>query len=153
MIVGESQQYFYWTYSCLALGLSLVASVLPAYLVSRRELHEEAAQLLLPKPPVKGSKILLERITFIWSRLSFTQKVTARNIFRYKQRMLMTIFGGCRFSSPSLCRTLVFNPLWLEWQTGSLRTYNNTRWFSLYNSSASNSDKAKHRRKIDRVMT
>ena len=93
MIVGESQQYFYWTYSCLALGLSLVASVLPAYLVSRRELHEEAAQLLLPKPPVKGSKILLERVTFIWSRLSFTQKVTARNIFRYKQRMLMTIFG------------------------------------------------------------
>lgn len=93
MIVGESQQHFYWTYSCLALGLSLVASVLPAYLVSRKELHEEAAQLLLPKPPVKGSKILLERITFIWSRLSFTQKVTARNIFRYKQRMLMTIFG------------------------------------------------------------
>lgn len=93
MIVGESQQYFYWTYSCLALGLSLIASVLPAYLVSRRELHEEAAQLLLPKPPVKGSKIFLERITFIWSRLSFTQKVTARNIFRYKQRMLMTIFG------------------------------------------------------------
>lgn len=93
MIVGESQQHFYWTYSCLALGLSLIASVLPAYLVSRRELHEEAAQLLLPKPPVKGSKILLERITFIWSRLSFTQKVTARNIFRYKQRMLMTIFG------------------------------------------------------------
>ena len=93
MIVGESQQHFYWTYSCLALGLSLIASVLPAYLVSRRELHEEAAQLLLPKPPVKGSKILLERITFIWSHLSFTQKVTARNIFRYKQRMLMTIFG------------------------------------------------------------
>lgn len=93
MIVGESQQYFYWTYSCLAIGLSLLASVLPAYLVSRRELHEEAAKLLLPKPPVKGSKILLERITFIWSRLSFTQKVTARNIFRYKLRMLMTIFG------------------------------------------------------------
>ena len=93
MIVGENQQYFYWTYSCLALGVSLVASVLPAYLVSRRELHEETAQLLLPKPPVKGSKILLERITFIWSHLSFTQKVTARNIFRYKQRMLMTIFG------------------------------------------------------------
>ena len=93
MIVGESQQHFYWTYSCLALGLSLVASVLPAYLVSRRELHDEAAQLLLPKPPAKGSKIILERITFIWSHLSFTQKVTARNIFRYKQRMLMTVFG------------------------------------------------------------
>ncbi|MGX7073501.1 FtsX-like permease family protein [Falseniella ignava] len=93
MVVGETQIHFYWSYSLLALGLSWIASVLPAYLVARRELHDEAAQLLLPKPPVKGSKILLERIGFIWSRLSFTHKVTARNIFRYKQRMLMTIFG------------------------------------------------------------
>lgn len=93
MVVGKSQEYFYWSYSLLTLTLSWVSSVLPAYLVARRELHDEAAQLLLPKPPVKGSKILLERLSFIWSRLSFTHKVTARNIFRYKQRMLMTIFG------------------------------------------------------------
>ena len=93
MVVGETQIQFYWTYSLLALVLSWLASVLPAYLVARRELHDEAAQLLLPKPPVKGAKILLERISFIWRRLSFTHKVTARNIFRYKQRMLMTIFG------------------------------------------------------------
>ena len=93
MVVGKSQEYFYWSYSLLALALSWVSSVLPAYLVVRRELHEEVAQLLLPKPPVEGSKILLERLSFIWSRLSFTHKVTARNIFRYKQRMLMTIFG------------------------------------------------------------
>lgn len=93
MVVGETQIQFYWIYSLLALVLSWVASVLPAYLVARRELHDEAAQLLLPKPPVKGAKILLERIGFIWRRLSFTHKVTARNIFRYKQRMLMTIFG------------------------------------------------------------
>ena len=93
MVVGKSQEYFYWSYSLLALALSWVSSVLPAYLVARRELHDEAAQLLLPKPPVKGSKILLERLSFIWSHLSFTHKVTARNIFRYKQRMLMTIFG------------------------------------------------------------
>lgn len=93
MVVGKSQEFFYWSYSLLALALSWVSSVLPAYLVARRELHDEAAQLLLPKPPVKGSKILMERLSFIWSRLSFTHKVTARNIFRYKQRMLMTIFG------------------------------------------------------------
>ena len=93
MVVGETQIQFYWTYSLLALALSWLASVLPAYLVARRELHDEAAQLLLPKPPVKGAKILLERIGFIWRCLSFTHKVTARNIFRYKQRMLMTIFG------------------------------------------------------------
>ncbi len=89
----KARSIFYWSYSLFALTLSWVSSVLPAYLVARRELHDEAAQLLLPKPPVKGSKILLERLSFIWSRLSFTHKVTARNIFRYKQRMLMTIFG------------------------------------------------------------
>ena len=93
MVISSNHAYFYVSYSLLALGLSLLSSVLPAYLVARRELTEEAAHLLLPKPPVKGSKIFLERLTLIWRRLSFTQKVTARNIFRYKQRMLMTIFG------------------------------------------------------------
>ncbi|REC24212.1 ABC transporter permease, partial [Enterococcus pseudoavium] len=58
-----------------------------------KELKEKPAQLLLPKPPAAGSKILLERIPFIWNKMSFTHKVTARNIFRYKKRMLMTIFG------------------------------------------------------------
>ena len=93
MVVGQSRLYFYPFYSLLALGLAFLSSVLPAYLVARRELTEEAAHLLLPKPPVKGSTILLERFPFIWKRLSFTHKVTARNIFRYKLRMLMTIFG------------------------------------------------------------
>ena len=93
MVVGKSKTYFYWNYSLLALGLSFISSVLPAYLVARKELKEEASVLLLPKPPVSGSKILLENLRFIWKRLSFTQKVTARNIFRYKQRMVMTIFG------------------------------------------------------------
>ena len=93
MVLSAPHSYFYISYSILALGLSLLSSVLPAYLVARRELTEEAAHLLLPKPPVKGSKIFLERLTLIWRRLSFTQKVTARNIFRYKQRMFMTIFG------------------------------------------------------------
>ena len=93
MVVGPTPIHFYCSYSLLALILTCLASVLPAYLVASRELHDEAAHLLLPKPPVKGSKILLEKVKFIWSRMSFTHKVTARNIFRYKQRMLMTIFG------------------------------------------------------------
>ena len=147
MIVGENQQYFYWTYSCLALGVSLVASVLPAYLVSRRELHEEAAQLLLPKPPVKGSKILLERITFIWSRLSFTQKVTARNIFRYKQRMLMTIFGVAGSVA------LLFAGLGIQSSVVGVagRQFNDLQQYQMIlsvNSSASNSDKAKLEEKL-----
>ena len=66
---------------------------MPAWLVAAKELKENPAQLLLPKPPAAGSKILLERLPFIWNKMSFTHKVTARNIFRYKKRMLMTIFG------------------------------------------------------------
>ena len=93
MVIGESREYFYRDITLIALGLSFVASVLPAYWVARKELKEEANLLLLPKPPVSGSKIFLERIHFIWKRLNFTHKVTARNLFRYKQRMLMTIFG------------------------------------------------------------
>ena len=77
----------------LSILFSIVCSVLPAVYISIKELRETAAQLLLPKPPTKGSKIFMERITPLWSRMTFTQKVTARNIFRYKQRMFMTIFG------------------------------------------------------------
>ncbi|MBM7643353.1 FtsX-like permease family protein [Streptococcus loxodontisalivarius] len=92
-VIGSSNLYFYPFWNGLALVLSLLSAVLPAYLVACRELRDKPAQLLQAKPPVSGSKILLERLTFIWKRLSFTHKVTARNIFRYKQRMLMTIFG------------------------------------------------------------
>lgn len=93
MVIGESREYFYRDITLIALGLSFIASVLPAYWVARKELKEEANLLLLPKPPVSGSKIFLERIHFIWKRMNFTHKVTARNLFRYKQRMMMTIFG------------------------------------------------------------
>lgn len=91
--LGSTTYYFYWSYTLIAIVFALVSAVLPAFIIARRELSEKPSQLLLPKPPVKGSKIFLERIGFIWRRLSFTHKVTARNIFRYKQRMLMTIFG------------------------------------------------------------
>lgn len=84
---------FYWEISLIALVCSVLCGVVPALYIAHKELKEKPSQLLLPKAPTKGSKILLERIDFIWHRLSFTQKVTARNIFRYKQRMLMTIFG------------------------------------------------------------
>ncbi|WP_044774247.1 ABC transporter permease [Streptococcus suis] len=92
-VIGPAKLHFYPLWTGLALLLSLASSVLPAYLMARRELTEKPAQLLLPKPPVTGSSIWLEKWPAIWSRLSFTHKVTARNIFRYKLRMLMTIFG------------------------------------------------------------
>lgn len=79
--------------SVVAVVLGLVSAVLPAWLAVRGELRDKPSELLLPKPPARGSKILLERIPFIWNRLSFTHKVTARNLFRYKKRMFMTVFG------------------------------------------------------------
>ena len=86
---------YYFSFKILGLSVlfAIICSVLPAVYISVKELRETAAQLLLPKPPTKGSKIFMERITPLWSRMTFTQKVTARNIFRYKQRMFMTIFG------------------------------------------------------------
>lgn len=92
-VIGSSNLYFYPFWIFIAFALAIVSAVLPAYLVANKELTENPAKLLLSKPPVSGSKILLERVSFIWRRLNFTQKVTARNIFRYKQRMLMTVFG------------------------------------------------------------
>ncbi len=62
-----------------------------------KELKEKPASLMLPRAPKPGKRIFLEKIGFIWKRFKFTQKVTARNIFRYKKKFLMTIIGvaGC----------------------------------------------------------
>ena len=92
-VLPSIQLNFHPLIAVIAILCSLICSVVPPLWIARRELHEQASALLLPKAPVAGAKILLERIPFIWNRLSFTHKVTARNIFRYKQRMLMTIFG------------------------------------------------------------
>ena len=92
-VLPSIQLNFHPLIAVIAIFCSLICSVVPPLWIARRELHEQASALLLPKAPVAGSKIFLERIPFIWNRLSFTHKVTARNIFRYKQRMLMTIFG------------------------------------------------------------
>lgn len=92
-VLPSIQLNFHPLIAVIAIICSLICSVVPPLWIARRELHEQASALLLPKAPVAGSKILLERIPFIWNRLSFTHKVTARNIFRYKQRMFMTIFG------------------------------------------------------------
>jgi putative ABC transport system permease protein len=80
----------------LAMQSSLIAilfTTLAAALATLEELREEPASLMRPKPPKAGKTVLLEKVTFIWKRLSFTNKVTARNIFRYKQRFFMTVIG------------------------------------------------------------
>ncbi|MCL2860611.1 MAG: ABC transporter permease [Oscillospiraceae bacterium] len=62
-----------------------------------KDLIETPAHLMRPKTPPEGKKIFLEKISFVWKRFNFNQKITYRNIFRYKKRLLMTIIGiaGC----------------------------------------------------------
>lgn len=87
--------HFYPVISVIAILLAFLCAVIPAFIVANRELQEKPSALLQPKPPKAGSKIFLERIRPLWNKMSFTHKVTARNIFRYKKRMLMTVFGVC----------------------------------------------------------
>jgi putative ABC transport system permease protein len=78
-------------------GISVAVTLLVTFIVCYNSLKEAPASLLRPKAPKLGKRILLEKITFIWKRLSFNQKVTMRNIFRYKKRFFMSVIGiaGC----------------------------------------------------------
>lgn len=84
-------------FAIIALTVGLLVTSLSALLVCFSELNHDAATLMRPKAPKAGQVILLERIKFIWNRMKFTQKVTARNLFRYKSRFFMTVIGvgGC----------------------------------------------------------
>ena len=97
LTLSQTKLLFSWTYLLVTLLVALSCTTMAALVALRKTLSEKPAQLLLPKPPKKGAKILLERFKFLWKHMSFTQKVTARNLFRYKSRMFMTIFGvaGC----------------------------------------------------------
>ena len=84
-------------FALMALLISQLCTGFAALVTTRVSLREHAAELMRPKAPTIGNRILLERISPIWRRLSFHNKVTARNLFRYKKRMFMTILGvaGC----------------------------------------------------------
>ena len=88
---------FNHAYSSLGLSLIYICIVGATMYAILRELVHQPATLLRPKAPKLGKRVLLEKITPIWKRLNFSQKVTIRNIFRYKKRFLMTIIGifGC----------------------------------------------------------
>lgn len=88
---------FDWSLAAYTVLFCIAAIFVTVYLACKNELSEAPSQLMRPKPPKSGRRVLLERITSIWSKLSFSNKVTIRNIFRYKKRMLMTVIGiaGC----------------------------------------------------------
>lgn len=91
------QLHYNPTTAVLGMALFAVGIVGATFLACRHVLKETPASLMRPKAPRAGKRILLERITPLWRRLSFLNKVSARNLFRYKKRFLMTVFGiaGC----------------------------------------------------------
>ena len=84
--------YVFW----ITLG-ALACTSTAVYFACYKELWEHPASLMRPKSPKMGKRVLLERVPFIWSRLNFFSKVTIRNLFRYKKRLIMTLLGvaGC----------------------------------------------------------
>ncbi|MCM1308750.1 MAG: ABC transporter permease [Butyrivibrio sp.] len=80
-----------------AVAIAVLVTVASALASCAGELLEMPARLLRPKAPKDGRKIFLEKISFIWKKLSFSHKVTARNLLRYKKRFFMTVIGiaGC----------------------------------------------------------
>ena len=98
MYVVPNMQLFYSPLMSIgSVALFAVGVAGAALIACRRELAESPAALMRPKAPRAGSRILLERVRPLWSRLGFLNKVTARNLFRYKMRFFMTTFGiaGC----------------------------------------------------------
>ncbi len=84
-------------YAVPAMIISIGATVLSSYLACYRSLKTSASSLMRPKAPKGGKRIFLEKFPALWKRLSFTTKVTFRNVFRNKKRFIMAVFGvmGC----------------------------------------------------------
>ena len=83
--------------SLVAIATSVSLVLIVTFITSLRSMRNSPAEMMRPKAPPSGKRILIERIPFFWKRLKFTSKVTARNIFRYKKRFIMTLAGvaGC----------------------------------------------------------
>jgi len=125
----DFDKFTVYTFSPLLLIICIIVALLcstgMAYIACMGELREMPANLIRPKAPAAGKRIFLERIGFIWKRMKFLHKVTARNVFRFKKRMFMMIIGIAG------CTALVITGLGLhdsianlaEFQYGEIETY------------------------------
>lgn len=95
--LGDYNLYLDWRLAAVSLAAAMLCSMGATWLTCRYELSSTAAELIRPKSPKSGKRIVLERIPFLWNRLSFLAKVSVRNVFRYKQRFFMMVvgIGGC----------------------------------------------------------
>ena len=95
--LGDIKLSYYASLTFQGMIIALLCTLGATIYTCRKTLKESPANLLRPVAPAAGKRVLLERIPIIWNHLSFSHKVTVRNVFRYKKRFLMTIIGiaGC----------------------------------------------------------
>lgn len=96
-VLPQTQLVFWWKYALIVAPVAVACTTGATFVACLGQLSERPAQLMLPRAPKPGKRVFLERIGFIWKRMKFTDKVTARNVFRYKKRLFMTVIGvaGC----------------------------------------------------------
>lgn len=92
-MASNIQIHYEFTYAMIASVAAIVCTLGATLFSCYKELSETPASLMRPPAPKEGKRVLLERITFFWKHLSFSWKSTLRNLFRYKKRLFMTIFG------------------------------------------------------------
>ena len=102
LIPNYSLQFNAW-YGIGGIALFTGGILIAVWIAVHEELRHMPAVLMRPKAPRTGARVLLERIRPLWRNLTFLNKVTARNLFRYKKRMLMTVFGIMGCSALVLC--------------------------------------------------
>ena len=107
-VISEAYKILYHTMPTVIMGVNMkytliagiaafASTTIATMFACYRMLRATPAKLMRPKSPKEGKKILLEKMPFIWKHFNFTQKITARNVFRYKKRLFMTLIGiaGC----------------------------------------------------------
>ena len=117
-----------WGVALSAAGLGVGVTLLTTWVTVYSRLREPPATLMLPRAPKAGRRILLEHVTPIWRRLSFSWKVTARNLFRYKRRLLMTVIGISGCASLLLVGFGLHDSIWdiIDLQYGPIIHYDTT---------------------------
>ncbi|MBM6730028.1 FtsX-like permease family protein [Bifidobacterium pullorum subsp. saeculare] len=107
-------------------GLGVGMTLLCTWFAVVSSLRETPSRLMLPRPPKAGKRILLERVGPLWRRMSFSWKVTCRNIFRYKRRFLMTLIGISGCTALMLVGFGLHDSIWdiIDNQFGTIQHYN-----------------------------
>ncbi len=111
-------------YAVLGISIMSLCIVGATVYTAMKELISTPAEMMRPKAPKAGKRVLLEKIPFIWNKLNFTKKVTLRNMFRYKKRFLMTVVGICG------CTALILTGFGLKDSISKIMDY---QYIDIYN--------------------